>query len=571
MNYQIDRERGLALVREALALPVAAIPGQNVEYLTESLRNDLPDVIYPYFHALRAEKVTRNRTFYKKEALEGNSRKHTGIYSMLRPYPIPYIKDHATGGWFEQASEIFGRAVNGFMVNDAMEGAAAAATILSVPHPYAIEQILNGNWRTVSMGSSTHEVNCSICNADLIKEPCDHSPYRNEDFYAIIGAREFRFREISNVLMPSDVGAQLVATDVDPKNYRLYAANPKREHVYDVTDPTRANMLEHLTDENRQVITSIHQDMEWLLDEFRASRVKHYAMRSSTPHEQKESAMLISALPNEAFGLIYADETSRKTVRRFPMPESMTPDEKAQVKAQILAAKDITPEQREALLARLESGNGETIGITINAENYIHLIDVIDGIRLEMAAVSDPTPEPATTTDVPETPEPAATTTEAVVETPEPVVAEGVDARIVALEAALSEERTQRVTLMAGLIANYQVAHHDHIATGKTSEQLQDVYARMDAESLAALFELYREGICNRDIDVTNVETVENPVEGVSAEVTAPVVEPPVSSTSEPKTDASATADNDWYKEYAERWGIALPADEEPTNEDRAL
>lgn len=538
MSIKFCKDKGLAYAHESFALPNLKIPRINLEHITESMHDkDMPDIIYPMFHALRADKITRNKTLYPEKTLRGDARKNNGIYSMLRPYPIPFIMNHETGGGFfgGSTSEVYGRAVNSFMVNNALEGANAAAVILGVPHPHAIQQIMSGNWCTVSMGSRTEEATCGLCGADMISDPCEDC-YEKEGFHVIMGAKGFQFREISNVLMPSDVGAQLQIANVDPQHFRLFASNPKQESVYDVTDPKRHNLLESAADVLQPIVLGLYESSKWLLDEFAGTRKQYFVIQESakekTPVEKEQKGMSIPEkelvqLPDTSFGVIYKDETLQKTIRRFPMFEGMTDDQKLFVKNQITNAKNLDADQKSALITSLEkSAVEDQVVVTIDEKNYSYLYDVLDEVSQEDGKEIVEEKEVVTGDNTQE----SNTETDELISLKEKIVA--LEAKIAETEEALKQEQQNRIELLSKSIARQQINLGEKIAKGKSVEELATVYATMDMTSIQALYTLVESTFDQVNITVTNVEVVENPV--------VDVVKP-----TENTTEAPGNADED--------------------------
>ena len=412
--FRLSKKSGLVYTQESVQLAIPKMAPINVERILEASKTTSTPIsdttmIFPMIHALRADKITRNKTLYTAETLTGNSRKNTGIHSALRPYPIPLIKDHNTGGGFlgGEASTIYGRAAQSMMVHDAYENSSAAGMIMAVAHPEAIEQISNGNWLSVSMGSRTEQANCGICGADLVHDPCECSP-SDKKFYVVIGPEGFQFREMSIVTVPSDPGARVVSIGPPPK---MFAARGK-EFIYDVTDAHQKNVLEGCDETDRSNIEAIYASMDWLLDEFAPVRKKYFDFIESAKSTEiiaktvdslesaKELTMKVSSndgfltreqiaeLPDSSFGVILADAATSKRIRRFPLVPTMPEAQRKFVEEQIAAAKSLTQEQREALTTRLsaEEMSGDTIEVKVTKKNYAYLLDAIDGISAECAA-----------------------------------------------------------------------------------------------------------------------------------------------------------------------------------------
>lgn len=570
---------GLAYLSESVSLPKIKVSHKNYERLTESDNNS--DMIFPLIHALRADVKTRNRTLYPEKTLKGKGGVNpTGIHSMIRPYSIPFIKDHnSSGGFFGgEGSDVFGRVIRSMMVNDAYEGTTAAAAIVGIGHPHAISQILCGNWSTVSMGSRTEEVFCGICGKNLLSddddEDCNHM--RDEEFYAVIGDKGFNFLEMSAVSVPSDVGAGVKTIDVGKDNIKTYGSRGK-EHVYDLSDSKRKNLLEDCEEADKQSVDSIYRNLEWLYEEFKPVHKKYYKLQESARTAEKELQKMevtkpkqllsydqISELQDEAFGLLITEETSMKKLRKFPMTNEMSDEQKDFVRQQIAGMKSLEAEQRATLLSRLEGTETETkpLEINVSKDNYTLLLDLLDGERAERAAwenfarttnTEEATEPEAETTDstpaeeVKEDEQPAETSndetdanadgeagqdsTDADAETPEtpevittvvtPEVTGNEDeaAKIASLTTMLETERANRKALMVETIARQKLALNDSVSKGKTLDELKSYYDVQSIDILTfVLSELHSLDITtvkstNDDVtDISKIEQVENPI-----------------------------------------------------------
>lgn len=573
--FKIDEKSGRACLIETAALPVLKATRQNLLHLTEAVKEskDLPQVIFPMFHLLRAETMTRNRTWYMKAALEGKSEEGTGVFSALRPFRIPYLDEHNT-----YSSPIYGRMVQTFMVNNALDGKSAAAGIIGVAHPEGIMNILGGLWNTVSMGSMTENVYCGICGANLMKDDeadgCDHRPWNNEDFFARIGD-PLTFMECSNARVPSDVGAQKQKNDseVSEEYQRLFAVDANTEHVYDMADPLRANLLESAAEQARA--SQLWESTQWLLDEFRSARKNWFAMRESA-HAQKENNMRIITpakffqreamldLPQEAFCAWYVETQSRRTFGRFPVTTEMSDEQVAYVKEQLAAAKDLSPDQVTAIAARIEAFRtdgvevGDQVVIEITAENYTHLLDLVEESQAhasdwEVAARTAETvaSEAATAlttaqealaaaqaagdgntagagaedTAVQAAAAAAAAAAQTTTAAEPPAQQDGTaqeSVRIAELEARVEQERSARVSLLAETLARHQVLRGDSIAEGHDVASLTALYQEKSADVLQGMLDLYRDALNKPHIETQRVERVDNPADVTTTTVTTP-------------------------------------------------
>lgn len=212
-TYFVEQVGGLAIPKRL-----------SDDYLKENAQQ-LPSTIYSEIRALTADKRTHNHTFYPEASLRGVEQEGTGLISFTRPYPIPVIKDHnATPGPFGgSASEVYGRIFHPaqfIRVNN--EGFVRVMATIS--HPEAIEGVLTGRWLTVSLGSRTESVKCSVCETELTRGMCDHE--RGEEYEGdgaghdpndgktpvramwMIGP--IRSKELSFVVSPSDDQAGVV-------------------------------------------------------------------------------------------------------------------------------------------------------------------------------------------------------------------------------------------------------------------------------------------------------------------------------------------------------------------------
>lgn len=191
----------------------AEIPKELSNSYLDSHDQKLPRVIYPDIRVLTANKGTQNDTYYPEESLRGNAEKGTGLITFNRPYAVPILRDHldtpsAQGGY---SSEVYGRVYHPAQIH-ANGGEKYLRCMATITHPEAIEAILTGRWLTVSLGSKTDSVKCSICKGELTEGLCDHqkgkmyetndSPDHREKCRWVIGP--IRAREISFVVSPSD-------------------------------------------------------------------------------------------------------------------------------------------------------------------------------------------------------------------------------------------------------------------------------------------------------------------------------------------------------------------------------
>jgi hypothetical protein len=225
----------------------------STEFL-ESQGNDLPQVIYPEIRVLTADKATRNKTFYPEASLRGRPKDGTGLISFIRPYPVPIIQDHNTGGGMcgGPSSEVYGRVHRSpSFIKDLGEGYIRA--IPAITDADAIEKILTQRWLTVSLGSRVENVTCNICQTELTETECEHvrgkvyevgegKEKRKVEALWVLGP--IRAKEISFVVTPSDEQAGVLTPNIEMKESfdsgrlsRLLVGN--QHGVYDLLRGTR--------------------------------------------------------------------------------------------------------------------------------------------------------------------------------------------------------------------------------------------------------------------------------------------------------------------------------------------
>lgn len=217
--------------RIRLVESVVLSPGKDTleKRVMEAFGGDIPSVLYPEIRAITADKVTRNKTFYPSESLIGNEAEGTGVYSILYPYPIPIIQDHATatGLLGSESSPVYGRAKYAKFVPGSNGSGGYVSVIPAITDPTAIEMILTERFLTVSIGVETESVTCSICNGSpYLEDGCDHvkgQTYfidgRLKECYYIVGP--VRFHEVSFVIVPSDTDARVINKQVQVEDIKI--------------------------------------------------------------------------------------------------------------------------------------------------------------------------------------------------------------------------------------------------------------------------------------------------------------------------------------------------------------
>lgn len=187
----------------------ATIPTAEINKLQESAKSSagLPDKITTVVEAIHSG-LTRNYTFYPADNLE------MSVESWTKPYEKPVIKNH------DVHEEPLGRVKSAkYMASNIAPDKQTIQLELEITDPATIQKVMDGRYKTLSIGGNTKSVTCSICAKDLVKEGyCGHSKgrtYEGKQAHWIIG--EMNFDEISWVNVPADSNAQVVHKDTAAK------------------------------------------------------------------------------------------------------------------------------------------------------------------------------------------------------------------------------------------------------------------------------------------------------------------------------------------------------------------
>lgn len=218
-------------------------PAQGVGKVAESFQGELPLVVFTEIHAITANWITRNYTYYPTESLLGNPNEGSGIRSFTYPYPVPVLRDHISspspfGDAF--ACEPYGRVYSTSFVTE-QNGGGWVRAVAAITDPYAIARVLSGRFLTVSIGGEVDEVYCSVCTANGNRQNmvetglCDHVKGQTYDgmlAYWMLGP--LYAREISFVNQPSDVNARVVTPSIDAYEARTLLAGTDGEFLVDM-------------------------------------------------------------------------------------------------------------------------------------------------------------------------------------------------------------------------------------------------------------------------------------------------------------------------------------------------
>jgi hypothetical protein len=173
--------------------------------------------------AITANKVTRNKTFYPVEELEGDG-VSKGYITALKPYPIPIMLDHRTNAMVSSDMPIpVGRVVDARVVRKGRgrkEGYLEVDALLFDRR--VMEMVMDGRFLTVSIGQIPDRVECSVCGEAVQSVECPHGHMRGNTYewhgelkqcYHIM--RGIEFIEISFVNVPSDSDAMVISKTMD--------------------------------------------------------------------------------------------------------------------------------------------------------------------------------------------------------------------------------------------------------------------------------------------------------------------------------------------------------------------
>jgi hypothetical protein len=157
--------------------------------------------------------TTKNSMKYPADKLEG------GAPSWTEPYNKPVLKNH------DDYTDPLGRVVaQKFTKSQINTELWTIRMALEITDPDTIERVLDGRYKTLSIGGSTDSAVCSICSKDIIQDGfCGHWKGRTYEVEgrgkvkAFWTAGNLEFDEISFVNMPADTNAQIIIPDASKK------------------------------------------------------------------------------------------------------------------------------------------------------------------------------------------------------------------------------------------------------------------------------------------------------------------------------------------------------------------
>lgn len=216
------------LYREQMLLSLDDFSAVRKEYnrvVTEAASDSLAPALRVRLRAITANKVTRNRTFYPLEELEGDG-VSKGYITVLKPYPIPIMLDHRTTGNALTSADMpvpVGRAVDARVVRKGRGRREGYLEVDAVIYDRrVIEMVLDGRFMTVSIGQIPERVECSVCGTQVEGYACPNGHERGGTYewqgelrscYHIM--RGLELIEISFVNVPSDSDAVVLSKALD--------------------------------------------------------------------------------------------------------------------------------------------------------------------------------------------------------------------------------------------------------------------------------------------------------------------------------------------------------------------
>lgn len=167
--------------------------------ITDSTKG-LPSKIYVELEATHTG-VNKNLVGYTHDGLAKSS------MSWTQDFNKPVLLNH------DEHSDPLGRVVASEYKQSVIDSSKHCIHLrLEITNKAAIERFLDGRYKTFSIGGHTQEVNCSICNQDIIKDGfCKHvrgQKYEDQLCHWVIGQMDYC--EVSVVNMPADSNAQAI-------------------------------------------------------------------------------------------------------------------------------------------------------------------------------------------------------------------------------------------------------------------------------------------------------------------------------------------------------------------------
>ncbi len=208
MKYTLDEHKAKKLIvgndlHESVGV-IGKIHPDIIQQLSESAKGKGKRKLIVQMEAIHVGR-TANYTFYTEQGLRD------GLESWTHPYEKPVLTHHNA-----HRGEPIGRILRAEFSEATISGRKGLLFTCEITDPDAIEKVLDGRYRTVSIGASTDKVTCNICGTDRSKEWCEHwrgEEYEGQTCHYVIGTT--MGREVSYVNVPADEDAGNISVTID--------------------------------------------------------------------------------------------------------------------------------------------------------------------------------------------------------------------------------------------------------------------------------------------------------------------------------------------------------------------
>jgi len=170
-----------------------------------------------YFTAAPDELFVRIIAIHDKVENGGTVIDIQEMYKGMESYEgKPVLLDHEYG-----TAYIIGEVLTAYPSLDAEDNSMCLELVAVIKDPYAIDMILNGMFKSVSVGFYAEVAECTVCGEDYFSGECMHWPgtrtINSEGEYVVVKyiMREIEFLEISIVAVPADRDARIADFDDD--------------------------------------------------------------------------------------------------------------------------------------------------------------------------------------------------------------------------------------------------------------------------------------------------------------------------------------------------------------------
>ena len=191
--------------------------------------------------ATHAGKLTGNKTLYEPQWMALN------VNTWTDPFQKPVLSHH------DKTSDAIGRVKEAVYVDtkENVEGAKGHIQLMAgVTDADAIEKIIDGRYQTVSIGASSTDIRCSICDQNLAEDGlCSHEKGKKyakvedgpeEECHWMIG--QLTYREISFVNTPADGDAKVTGMELLSPSILNSEDNLEIQYLYDDNKNKSTNM-----------------------------------------------------------------------------------------------------------------------------------------------------------------------------------------------------------------------------------------------------------------------------------------------------------------------------------------